>query len=178
MSGYFVLCLNILTKYSHKLQLPSVKKSIGFIYENYKIDLKSQKYFTHLYNLIFLGRRLIYAIILIFLRDDPILQQVLNVVLQFAICIINVSQRPFKDKLTHFINSVIDTTTAVCFTFVAVFLSDKLSPKSRSNLGVVVILLVVLVTIVGWICFIAYIVIRIRIFLKGRKRYLSIHQAK
>ena len=177
MGGYFVLCLNILSKYSHNLQLPSVKHSIGFIYENYKTDPKSREELIHFYNLIFLGRRLIYAIILIFLRDDPILQQVLNVLLHFTICFLNAIKRPFKDKLTHFINTAIDVTTAVCFTFVSLFISSNLSPKSRNDLGVFIILFIVIAIIVGWICFLVNIIRRIRLFLKKRKKYSSIYQS-
>ena len=124
----------------------------GALYENYKILRTSRLRLTHFYNYFFLLRRVLFAVVLVFLFKNPLLQQIFNVIIHLGICFINLFQRPFTGKLFGYMVTVFDILTLLCFLTVAFFLVDKetITEYDRIFLGRIMIIVIAVSIILCW----------------------------
>ena len=171
MSSYLIISLNIISIKAGKLSREKTINRFGALYTEFKITPRNRLRLTHFYNFFFLFRRLLFAIILVFLFHNPLLQQIFNVLIHLSICLVNIIQRPFAQKLFGYMVSILDILTFLCFTAVAFFLMDDLTENIKIFIGKLMIVSIAFAIAICWgICLLQMIIYICRLIKSSCKK--------
>jgi hypothetical protein len=120
---YFpALCMAAISNNAHTLDHLDTKAKIGELYNDTKIfpNKTMNQFFTPL----FLFRRLIYALVLVLLKDYPLIQVIVCVLKTFGLLIFIVYNLPFTDKMLNFQHIMNESLTGIAFAMAFVFTKD------------------------------------------------------
>ena len=166
-TGIFVLFLNIISNIGGRLKMKKNIQRFGTFYEhtNYK-SLENRKRLPHFYINIFLLRRLLYVLIILFLYEYPLIQQIMNIIIHTLAFLYDLKMHPYPINvlglLTYFLNFVV----AVIFASLPVYLKPR---PFNQTLGRIHIYILIATFILSWMIIIGMNIFEIYKKYKNRK---------
>ena len=151
--GYLIGSLNLVTNNSCNLRSKLTVRKYGILYSEFKSSEKSRMRLCHIYNTVFLIRRGLYALILVFLRSSPWIQMYTSIGLHMLIIIITQQQSAYSRKYMGYLVSFLDITILLIFCILPAFLCQGMSLAQENALGRVIIVIILIAVIT---CYLFY----------------------
>ena len=163
--GYIVLVLNIISKLGRELKTERNISRFGTIYEdtNYQKH-KNRMRLTQYYLIVFLGRRLLYVLIILLLYEVPIVQQSFNIAIHTFTFIYDITMRPFQFNLLGTLIYFYDLILAIIFGSIPLYM---VYPDNADQIGRAHIYLMIVVISISWVTIIGTCIYTIYKKLKG-----------
>ena len=137
---------------SERLGQRAFKMSFGALY----VNLGTHKRSAYMFNVLFLGRRLIYAISLAgFFTQTSVLNVLLQIVLSMALILYVIVVMPFEIRRDNWIEIMNECFILVTFYFtLGIIVNDyRMSGDMRSNLGLAMISVVLICIMANFLIF-------------------------
>ena len=168
--SYPILVLNIISKNVRRLNGKLFRRKFGSLY-SYTLFRKFsyRQKLAHFYIILFLGRRFIYAFLILFLFKTPNIQMGINIFIHLFIFVWNLKTKPYGNTLIGIIIYIFDGICLLIFSILLVFLLENLSDQHRQLFGRIIICIIIATVTLSWGFILVMNVIYVMRYIKRKK---------
>ena len=170
--GYMVIVLNLLSRLGKNLKQEKNINKFGVLYQdtNYQTQ-ENRKRLPQYYIIVFLMRRFLYILIILFIYKYPILQQICNITLHSLTFLYDIIMRPFPLGIIGLLIYFFDFILAIIFGTLPLYM---VYINHAEGIGRVHIYILIVAIVLSWIIIIC---INIRtIYRKFHKRLATVEE--
>ena len=107
------------------------------------------------YSFIYFIRRFILAVVIVFMRDQPVLQLIVILITSAFIIGYLLHVKPYKNENQNYIEIANESSLLMLTYFYSAFISDTLNPSTRMKAGMIIISLFIIYVVIQ-LCLTAY----------------------
>ena len=167
-TGVIVIFLNVISNIKYQLKNPEIMKKFGGLYEDTNYSKKSQRIrLAQFYIIIFLLRRLCYALIVIFLAEHQLLQQIMNISIHTMAFLYDIIMKPYSMKtVLGLLIYTFDFIAMIIFASLPMYMNITTYSEQAGRIHIYII---IATCGISWIIIVVIMVLRLCLLYKNYK---------